>query len=241
MFKEYYNLTIRQTLETWTVMEIVIGLLGLAGDPCADGPRAVSRESVAYLQQLRKNTPFGTTGFDLAALRAGMGSRREPTSKGIQLIRVTIGDIPCEWVLAPGADPDVRLLYLHGGGFVSGSGGFYLTLAARLSAAARCAVLLPDYRLAPEHPFPAGLRIVSRPPMMVQRRAPDRLALSLPAIRPAQLDFGDRRAPEPQPPLRGNRPVTDHRLDPGERFAANGQRSHHQCTNHARVPETLSG
>jgi acetyl esterase/lipase len=49
------------------------------------------------------------------------------------------------------------LLYLHGGGFVSGSGEFYLALAARLSAAAKCAVLLPDYRLAPEHCFPAGL------------------------------------------------------------------------------------
>ncbi|MCX7425136.1 MAG: alpha/beta hydrolase fold domain-containing protein, partial [Planctomycetia bacterium] len=122
-----------------------------------DEPRAVSRESVEYLQKLRKNTPFGTKDFDLVGLRAGMGSRREPTIKGIKLIPVKIGDIPCEWVLAPGADPDLRLLYLHGGGFVSGSGGFYLTLAAHLSAAAKCAVLLPDYRLAPEHPFPAGL------------------------------------------------------------------------------------
>jgi len=118
---------------------------------------AVSRESVEYLQRLRKNTPFGTKGFDLAALRAGMGSRREPTIKGIQFIRVKIGGTPCEWVLTPGADPDLRLLYLHGGGFVAGSGGFYLTLAAHLSASARCAVLLPDYRLAPEHRFPAGL------------------------------------------------------------------------------------
>ncbi|HMC66338.1 MAG TPA: alpha/beta hydrolase fold domain-containing protein [Gemmataceae bacterium] len=123
----------------------------------ADKPRTVSRESIEYLQRLRKNTPFGTKGFDLAALRAGMGSRREPTFKGIKLIRAKIGDIPCEWVLAPGADPDLRLLYLHGGGFVSGSGGFYLTLAAHISAAAKCAVLLPDYRLAPEHRFPAGL------------------------------------------------------------------------------------
>ncbi|MHB0954985.1 MAG: alpha/beta hydrolase fold domain-containing protein [Pirellulaceae bacterium] len=122
-----------------------------------DKPRAVSQESVKYLQELRKGTPFGAEGFDLAALRAGMGSRREPTIKDIKLMRVMIEEIPCEWVLAPGADPDIRLLYLHGGGFVSGSGGFYLPLAAHLSAAARCAVLLPDYRLAPEHRFPAAV------------------------------------------------------------------------------------
>ena len=123
----------------------------------ADKPRAVSRESIAYLQRLRKNTPFGTTDFNLERLRAGMGSRRAPTIKDVRLVRSKIGKISCEWVLAPGADPDVRLLYLHGGGFVSGSGAYYLPLAAHISAAAECAVLLPDYRLAPEHPFPAGL------------------------------------------------------------------------------------
>ena len=119
--------------------------------------REVSRASIEYLEKLRKNTPFGTKDFNLEALRAGMGSRREPTIKGVELIKVKVGDIPCEWVLAAGADPDVRLLYLHGGGFVSGSGGFYLAQAAHISAAAKCAVLLPDYRLAPEHRFPAGL------------------------------------------------------------------------------------
>lgn len=120
--------------------------------------REVSREGVEYLEKLRKNrTPFGTNDFDLKTLRAGMGSRREPTIKGVKLVKVKVGEIPCEWVLAPGVDPDVRLLYIHGGGFVSGSGGFYLAQAAHISKAAKCAVLLPDYRLAPEHPFPAGL------------------------------------------------------------------------------------
>jgi len=130
----------------------------------ADKPRAVSPEGIAFLKMLRKNTPWGTTGFDgkeidanLKELRAGISVRREPTIKDVKLIRLKIGEIPCEWVLAPGADPDVRLLYLHGGGWVSGSGGNYLTLAADISVAAKCAVLLPDYRLAPEHPFPAGL------------------------------------------------------------------------------------
>jgi monoterpene epsilon-lactone hydrolase len=120
-------------------------------------PRPISAESVAYLENRRKSPPFGAGEFHLEHLRAVMAARRLPTIKDVQLIRIKVGEIPCEWVLAPGADPDVRLLYLHGGGFVSGSGGFYLPLAAHLSAAAKCAVLLPDYRLAPEHPFPAGL------------------------------------------------------------------------------------
>ena len=120
-------------------------------------PRVVSREGAEYLERRRKSTPFGTVKFDLQGLRAGMGTRNEPRVKGVRLIPLKIGKIPCEWVLAPGADPDLRLLYLHGGGWVSGSGGNYLPLAADISVAAKCAVLLPDYRLAPEHPFPAGL------------------------------------------------------------------------------------
>jgi acetyl esterase/lipase len=119
--------------------------------------REVSREGADYLQKLRKTRmPFGASEFNLDALRAGMGARRSPTND-VKLSKVKVGDIPCEWVVAPGADPDVRLLYIHGGGFVAGSGGFYLAQAAHMSAAAKCAVLLPDYRLAPEHRFPAGL------------------------------------------------------------------------------------
>lgn len=123
----------------------------------ASKPRAVSPEGRAYLEDRRKTPPFGAVTFDLKGLRAGMGTRVEPRVEGTKLIRTRIGAIPCEWVLAPGAEADVRLLYLHGGGWVSGSGGNYLQLAAEISREAHCAVLLPDYRLAPEHPFPAGL------------------------------------------------------------------------------------
>lgn len=136
-----------QFLSDGEIAELIPGLM----------KREVSPEGVVYLQQLLKRTPFGTSDFNLTALRAGMGTRREPTIKNVKLIKVSIGDVPGEWVLAPGADPDVRLLYLHGGGFVSGTGGYYLRQAAHISAAARCAILLPDYRLAPEYPFPAGL------------------------------------------------------------------------------------
>jgi acetyl esterase/lipase len=119
----------------------------------------VSREGREYLQELRKRPAFGDAGneFNLEGLRQGMGARQEPANKDVKCIRSQTDGIPCEWAVAPGADPDLRVLYLHGGGFVSGSGGNYLPLAADISAAAQCAVLLPDYRLAPEHRFPAGL------------------------------------------------------------------------------------
>lgn len=118
---------------------------------------AASKEGLEFLERLKKGTPFGTNDFNLKALRAGMGARNDPRVDGVKLIPVKVGDVPCEWVVTPDADPDLRLLYLHGGGWVSGSGGNYLPLAADISIAAKCVVLLPDYRLAPEHKFPAGL------------------------------------------------------------------------------------
>lgn len=118
----------------------------------------ISRESQEYIPKLYESPAFGASGFfDLEGLRQGMATRREPTNTAIRCIHTNIDDIPCEWVLAAGADPDVRLLYLHGGGYVSGSGAFYLTMAGHISVAAQCAVLLPDYRLAPEYRFPAAI------------------------------------------------------------------------------------
>jgi acetyl esterase/lipase len=119
----------------------------------------VSPEGRAFVEERRRKPAYGDPGneFDLAGLRRGMGSRQEPADPNVRCLPARIGDIPCEWVVAPGVGPDVRLLYLHGGGFVSGSGANYLPLAALLSVAAQCAVLLPDYRLAPEHPFPCAL------------------------------------------------------------------------------------
>ncbi len=119
----------------------------------------ISKESHEFWQEGRKSPQFGApeNKFELQELRKGMNTRVEPIDKKVQCIRSQIEEIPCECVVAPGADPDIRLLYLHGGGYVSGSGALYLSLAADISALAKCAVLLIDYRLAPEYPFPAGL------------------------------------------------------------------------------------
>jgi len=61
------------------------------------------------------------------------------------------------WVDAPGGRQDRVMLWLHGGAFMLGSAQSYRDFGARLARAAGVRVLLLDYRLAPEHPFPAAL------------------------------------------------------------------------------------
>jgi monoterpene epsilon-lactone hydrolase len=69
---------------------------------------------------------------------------------------VTANGVACEWFAAPVDDEQRVLLYLHGGGFITHLPTAYREFARRLGAALKARVLLPDYRLAPEHPFPAG-------------------------------------------------------------------------------------
>jgi acetyl esterase/lipase len=83
--------------------------------------------------------------------------RRLPVPDDVSTSAVHAGGVPAEWVVAPGADPQRVVLYLHGGGYVVGSLATHRGLAGRLSRAAAARVLLLAYRLAPEHPFPAAL------------------------------------------------------------------------------------
>jgi acetyl esterase/lipase len=132
----------------------------------------VSRESREYKLRLHETPAFGASGFDLEGLRQGMATRREPANTAIRCIRSEIDGISSEWVLAEGADPHLRMLYLHGGGYVSGSSAFYLAMAGHISVSAQCAILLPDYRLAPEHPFPAAIEDCIRAHEWLSRLGP---------------------------------------------------------------------
>jgi len=80
-----------------------------------------------------------------------------PNLEGIHFEAVSAGGVPAQWVTADGADPDVRLVYLHGGGWASGTLTDYRWVAGALAQMTRASILLVDYRLSPEHPFPAGL------------------------------------------------------------------------------------
>jgi acetyl esterase/lipase len=91
---------------------------------------------------------------------------------------VTIEHMEAEWIIPP--NPQGTLLYLHGGGYHFGSIVLYRELAARLALACSARVLVPEYRLAPEHPYPAAIddaRLVYRW-LLDQGHAPEHVAVA---------------------------------------------------------------
>lgn len=81
-----------------------------------------------------------------------------PSAKRVRRSRVVLGGVTGEWIVprAP-SDLDVTMLYLHGGGYVFGSVQSHVELISRLAMAAPARAFAPEYRLAPEYPFPAAI------------------------------------------------------------------------------------
>jgi phosphinothricin tripeptide acetyl hydrolase len=80
-----------------------------------------------------------------------------PTPPDVKVERVNAPAAPAEWLRPPSAEPGRVVLYLHGGGYVIGSPRSHRHLAAAIAGAAGASALLLDYRLAPEHPYPAAV------------------------------------------------------------------------------------
>jgi monoterpene epsilon-lactone hydrolase len=85
------------------------------------------------------------------------GDRLHPVPDDVLVSEVTAGGVPAHWLTAPGTDTGRVLLFLHGGGYELGSLRSDGELAARLGRASGMRVLFPEYRLAPENPFPAAI------------------------------------------------------------------------------------
>jgi len=76
---------------------------------------------------------------------------------GVHTQPVTANDIPCHWIIPDNSPEDKVLLYLHGGGFVFGVSTLHMEMLAYLAKQMGMRALMVDYRLAPQHPFPAAL------------------------------------------------------------------------------------
>jgi len=92
-------------------------------------------------------------------LRTGLekSARWLRVPRDVRVERVSVEDIPAEWLVPTDAAAEQVLLYLHGGGYFMGSCRTHRSMVAYIARACRTRALLPDYRLAPEHPFPAAL------------------------------------------------------------------------------------
>lgn len=99
--------------------------------------------------------PNATIQEQRASFEASMGMMPVPPNTKVTPLRAD--GIAAEWVEAPGARADHAILYLHGGGYVIGSPVTHRSLAAKLSETSKARVLVIDYRMAPEAPFPAAV------------------------------------------------------------------------------------
>lgn len=100
--------------------------------------------------------------------------------EGVSFDPLTVAGCPAEWSQAPGGHDDRAVLFLHGGGYCSGSLVSHRTMAGGIARAAGLRVLALGFRLAPENPFPAALEdaLAAWDWLIAQGFAPDRLALS---------------------------------------------------------------
>ena len=114
-----------------------------------------SKELEKVLGLLRKNALKRPGSIE--ERRALMDKMAFPRPDDATYEEVDAGGVPALWVSMPNSEEDRVVYYLHGGGYVMGSLTSHQDLVARIAKAARARVLYIDYRLAPEHPFPAAV------------------------------------------------------------------------------------
>ncbi len=108
------------------------------------------------LRWFMKRRPYAT----VHAAREGSvaAARWIPKPPGeAKVFAVDAGGVVSELITTPASRGDRHVLFLHGGGYVTGSPALYRHFTWRIATATRMRVLAIDYRLAPEHPFPAAL------------------------------------------------------------------------------------
>lgn len=98
---------------------------------------------------------------------------------GVQRRSVRLGRLCGEWLLPRGATPNAAVLYLHGGGYCMGSPATHRGMTACIARQTGIRTFALDYRLAPEHPFPAALEDVLDAIAELRRLAGPGLVLAL--------------------------------------------------------------
>ncbi|HLW70327.1 MAG TPA: alpha/beta hydrolase [Candidatus Binataceae bacterium] len=117
----------------------------------------MASEQLNKVLEIIRAVPAAKPETTIEQMRGAMEKVAERVAKDVTVTPVIAGGVPAEWIVAPGAADDRVILYLHGGGYVMGSINTHRAMIARISRAAQAKALALDYRLAPEHPFPAAV------------------------------------------------------------------------------------
>ncbi len=117
----------------------------------------MSDPEILVLREMIAARPRAT---DIAQRRRDIDDRRLAFGlpNDVTVEEDSAGDVPAEWTVTPGANRDSVVLYLHGGGYVIGSLDSHRHLVAEIGRACAARTLAIDYRMAPEHPFPAAVQ-----------------------------------------------------------------------------------
>ena len=110
--------------------------------------------------------------------RRGMEEAAFPVAPDVKLEPLEVAGLGAEWLTAPGASEERAILYLHGGGYAMGSIVTHRALAGEISRAAEARVLLLDYRLAPEAPYPAAVEDAVAAYRWLREQGPARTAIA---------------------------------------------------------------
>jgi|SRR5271166_2970636 len=112
--------------------------------------KLVIEQAKAMASQMGGPLPDTRVAFDQFGMQQQLAS-------GTKIEPVVAGGVKADWFTTPESENDRVILYLHGGGYIFGSPTSHRGMISRLAQAAGARVLALDYRLAPEHPFPAAL------------------------------------------------------------------------------------
>jgi acetyl esterase/lipase len=141
----------------------------------------LSSHEIQLVRELLASQPNRKT-MSLAEDRASFDEqgRQLPLPDGVTIEAADAGGVRADWFRATAARSDAALLYFHGGGYMTGSPTSHRHLIAALGEAAGVPVLAPDYRLGPEHPFPAAVEdaVAAYQWLLGQNLSPERIVIA---------------------------------------------------------------
>lgn len=116
----------------------------------------------AIFRQLKSRPGFDAVGIEQYRKLLEKSALAFKPDTSMEIMPFHIDAIEAEWIRPAKHDSSRIIMYVHGGGYIAGSTVSHRDLASRIAGASHTRVLIFNYGLAPEHPFPEGLLDVKR-------------------------------------------------------------------------------